>query len=211
MRIRWHGHSCFEINNTVVVLTDPHDGKSIGLNTPSVKADIVIVSHEHFDHNCTRVVKGDFKIVNEPIKTVEKNVRILGLKTFHDDAKGMKRGENTIFKFTMDNTSFCHLGDLGHILPKDLIDKLGEIDVLFIPVGNIFTIDDKSAWKITKDINPKVVVPMHYRIGGLALSIKPVDSFLTAMKEEDIIRVGNEIEFTKEDLPEKLKIWVFTL
>ena len=210
MRIRWHGHACFEVGNGVTVVTDPHDGKAIGIRKPDVSADIVLVSHDHFDHNCARIVKGEAKKIDFLGETTEKGVKIFGTNTYHDEVKGDKRGPNIVYKFIINNVNFCHLGDLGHILDDETAEEIGKVDVLFIPVGNVFTINGKNAWQVIDKIKPKIVVPMHYRVGGLSLSIRPLDDFLMGVDEQKIVRVGNEIDFEKEDLPKDLKIWVFT-
>jgi L-ascorbate metabolism protein UlaG (beta-lactamase superfamily) len=194
------------------VVTDPHDGKSIGIKPPNVKADIVLISHDHFDHNHPKAVESrSTKIFQREGETNKNGIKIKGVKAYHDESEGSKRGDVVLFKFTVNGVSFCHLGDLGHELDKDVVEQLGDIDVLFIPVGNVFTIGPKQAWNVIDSIKPKVAVPMHYRVGGLSLSIKPVDFFLNEMSEDSIVKVGNEMDFEKEDLPEKFEVWVFTL
>lgn len=200
------------MKDDATVITDPHDGKSIGIPAPNLKGDIVLVSHDHFDHNCVRAVKGhDVLVINEPIMTVERGVRVQGIETFHDASKGAKRGGNIVFKIELDGVMFTHLGDLGHMLDESQLSQLGQVDVLFIPVGGFFTIDIQTAVKLAKTIKPKVVVPMHYRIGGLSLPISPVDEFLKGFSDDEIVKVGNEIEFKKDDLPESTEVWVFSL
>lgn len=212
MWVRWHGHACFELRDSSTVIMDPHDGKSIGIPVPSLRGDVILVSHDHFDHNCVRMVKGqNISVIREPIMTVERGVRIQGFETFHDTNSGSKRGNNIVFKLELDGISFCHLGDLGHMLSQEYISQMSPVDVLFVPVGNIFTLDVKTAASLVKAINPKVAVPMHYRIGGLSLSIRPVDDFLKGFSAESIVRVGNEVELKQEDLPEETEIWVFSL
>jgi len=212
MKIRWHGHACFEISNDNTVVTDPHDGKSIGIAPPVVKADIVLVSHDHFDHNCVRIVKGEnIKVMNAPGSKKIGDVQVTGISSYHDEVKGMKRGKNIIFKFVLDDVIFCHLGDLGHAPDEEILEKIGKVDVLFVPVGETFTIDAKTAYDIVEKIMPKVAVPMHYRIGGLSLSIQGPESFLKKAKGININRVGNEIDFEKEDLPNETEIWFFSL
>jgi L-ascorbate metabolism protein UlaG (beta-lactamase superfamily) len=210
--IRWHGHACFEITNEdVTLVTDPHDGKSIGIKPPIVKADIILVSHDHFDHNSTRTVEGPgtkiIKECNEPCNV--NGVEIKSVPCYHDDLKGEKRGQNNIYHFKMNETYFCHLGDLGHIINDNIAKMLKPVDILFIPVGNVFTINAASAWKVISKINPRIIVPMHYRVGGLSLSIKPVDMFLEQAVK--IQRVGNEIDFEHEDLSDEQQVWVFSL
>lgn len=212
LKIRWHGHSCFEIkNNSHTLVTDPHDGRSIGIPEPNAKGDIILVSHNHYDHNSVKTVeKKNSIIIDEIVKKTISDIKIEGIKSFHDQKKGEKRGENRIYRFVMDDISFCHLGDLGHNLDKKSLEKIGEVDFLFIPVGGTFTIEVSKAWKIIKSIQPKIAVPMHYKIGGLSIPINGIEGFL---EETDykIFKVGNEIEVKKEDLPDETEIWTFTL
>ncbi len=212
MRIRWHGHACFEIEDEQVVVTDPHDGKSIGIRTPHVEADVILVSHDHFDHNATRVVKKKTsEIVEEPGSFTFGELEVQGLVTYHDEVEGKKRGENIAYKFKTDDTTFCHLGDLGHIPDDEFIEKIKGVDFLFIPVGGTFTIGPEEAAELVKKIRPKIAVPMHYKVGGLSLNIKDVNPFLSHFDEENIHKVGVELEFLDYDIPEKTEIWVFSL
>lgn len=212
MRIRWHGHSCFEIAGSVQVVTDPHDGKSLGIAPPRAKADLVLVSHDHFDHNCARVVKKqDARVLSTPVMTVEQGVRVEGVEASHDDAGGAKRGKVVMFRFEMDGMSFCHLGDLGHELDEATVERVAPVDFLFVPVGDVFTIGPEAAKRTVDRISPKVAVPMHYRTQGLSLSIKPVQDFLALCAKDQIVKVGNEVDFSLEDLPESgTEIWLFS-
>ena len=211
LQIRWHGHSCFEVTNDVTLVTDPHDGKSIGIPAPSVVGDIILVSHDHYDHNSVKTVeKEGSKVVTDERKRTISDVEISGIPSFHDEDMGAKRGKNIIFKFVMEGIRFCHLGDLGHEIDDETAEKIGDVDVLFIPVGGTFTIDDKHAWNVIKTIKPKIIVPMHYKIGGLSLPIAGIDAFLEHAPYK-IIPVGNEIDIEKEELPEEPEIWTFTL
>jgi len=214
MLIKCHGHSCFEFadENELTLVTDPHDGKSIGIKQPDVIANIVTMSHDHFDHNAERVIQGnDKKLVTGSGSKTVKGIPIKGVASFHDEEEGAKRGENIMYKFEMENLKICHLGDLGELLDEKQVSQIGEIDILFIPVGGTFTLDAENAWKVIGEINPRVVVPMHFRVGGLSLSIAPVDGFLELANKDFIVKVGNEIELTKDDLPEEQEVWVFSL
>jgi len=192
-------------------VTDPHDGKSIGIPAPSVVGDIILVSHDHYDHNSVKTVeKEGSKVITDERKRTISDVEISGVPSFHDEEKGAKRGKNIIFKFVMEGIRFCHLGDLGHEIDDETAEKIGDVDVLFIPVGGTFTIDDKHAWNVIKTIKPKIIVPMHYKIGGLSLPIAGIDAFLEQAPYK-IIPVGNEIDIEKEELPEEPEIWTFTL
>ncbi|RLF37737.1 MAG: Zn-dependent hydrolase [Thermoplasmata archaeon] len=211
LQIRWHGHACFEIRNKLTIVTDPHDGKSIGLPAPSVKGDIILVSHDHYDHNSIKTVEKEGSIIVREVGEKEiENIRIKGVLSYHDEEKGAKRGENIIFKFTFDDINFCHLGDLGHVPGDDIVKELGAIDVLFTPVGGTFTIDAEGAWKTVNKLKPKIAVPMHFKVHGLSLPISDVEPFLNKDRSR-VVHVGNEIDIEKEELPKEMEIWVFSL
>jgi L-ascorbate metabolism protein UlaG (beta-lactamase superfamily) len=211
LQIRWFGHACFEVTDDVSIVTDPHDGRSIGIPTPTVKGSIILISHDHYDHNSAKTVeKEDSIVVKDLGKREVKNVEIEGILSYHDEVNGRKRGENTIFKFKIDGIKFCHLGDLGHEPDDELLEKIGEIDVLFVPVGGTFTIDAEGAWTTTNKINPRIAIPMHYKIQGLSLPISDVNPFLAKNKFR-VVHVGNEIDIERDELPKEREIWVFTL
>ncbi len=215
MKIRWNGHSCFTIegDNTTVVL-DPHDGRSIGIRPPRLKADIVLVTHDHFDHNAVKMVPGKPKVIDMEFNGKIGDVEIKTIMGYHDRVQGAKRGEMRLYEFMIDGIRMLHCGDLGHIPTEEMLEKIGKVDILFIPVGGVFTIEPKEAKETIKLINPRVAVPMHYRVGGLSLSIRPLDDFISRFPEDHVIRVGNEIEFYSSDMedgeiPES--VWVFAL
>lgn len=210
IKIRWHGHACFEISNSKTIVIDPHDGASIGIEPPRVKADVILVSHEHYDHNKVKAVEKKGSIVVRESREID-GIIIEAFKAYHDNSKGSKRGEIKIFKIEYNGFKICHLGDLGHVLDDELIEKLGEIDILFIPVGGIFTIDGGEAMEIIKKIDTKVIVPMHYKIEGLSLPINRLDEFIEMAKDYKIENIENEIEIEKEDLPSQKEIWIFSL
>ena len=211
LQIRWHGHACFEITNDITLVTDPHDGKSIGIPAPNVFGDIILVSHDHYDHNSVKSVeKENSKVVMDERKRTISDIEIRGIESFHDESQGAKRGNNIIYKFTMNGITFCHLGDIGHDLNDEDIEKIGDVDILFVPVGGTFTVDAEGAWKLVNKIKPKITIPMHYKIGGLSLAIMGLDPFLEKNTYK-VLKVGNEIDIEKEDIPQEPEIWTFTL
>jgi len=211
LQIRWHGHSCFEITNDVTIVTDPHDGRSIGIPAPTVTADIILVSHNHYDHNSVKTVEKDTsKVVTDERKRTIGPIQIMGVPAYHDTAHGQRRGTMTLFKFICDDVTFCHLGDLGHELDEKTIQQIGKIDILFIPVGGNYTIDADQAWRVMEALKPKITIPMHYRIEGLSIPVAGVEPFLEKNTYK-ILKVGNEIDIEKDDLPKEPEIWVFTL
>ncbi len=210
MKLIWHGHSCFEVRDSITIVMDPHDGKSIGIKPPMVKADVVLITHDHFDHNCVRIVKGEPAVMRDSGEKSLRGIKITGIQTYHDQEGGAKRGRNIIYRFEIDGVKFCHCGDLGHVLTEEQIRAIGPIDILFVPVGGVFTIDGKEARALVSKLKPKIAVPMHFRWGGLSISIQTVDPFLEGLPEESVLRVGNEIDFMKEDLPPTTEYWVFS-
>jgi len=168
MDIRYLGHSSFKISGKQSsVVTDPFSEKDLGFPYPEVSASVVTVSHDHTDHNQYKRVRGVKKVFSAPGMYEVESVSFLGLPSFHDDAGGQKRGKNTIFVIEMDGVRIAHLGDLGHDLSQGDIDKLGEVDVVFVPVGGVYTIGPRQAAEITRRIDPKITIPMHYKTKGI--------------------------------------------
>jgi L-ascorbate metabolism protein UlaG (beta-lactamase superfamily) len=212
LRVRWHGHSCFEVSTeALTVVTDPHDGKSIGIQPPKVKADVVLVSHDHFDHSAVRVVEkpGTSRVLVDPSPVSLEGLRVRGVPTFHDPNDGVSRGGNIAFVFELEDVTFCHLGDLGHALTPEQVAAIGHVDVLFVPVGGVFTIDAATAWEVVGMLRPGIVVPMHYRMGGLSLSINDITPFLDGADPDCVVKVGNAVEFSKGDLEDEQLVWIF--
>ncbi len=202
--VRWHGHACFEIvtKEGISIVVDPHDGYSIGIKPPTAKADLVLITHDHFDHNAYGVVaKPEARILRSFVgETTFRDIKIIGVQAYHDEFKGKRRGTVTLYRIDVEGLSLVHLGDLGHELDPPYAEKLGNADVLFVPVGGTFTIDAVKAWSVVKTLNPRIVIPMHYWIRGMNLPLKPVDDFVARAEAPwKVVRVDrNEIEITKE-------------
>lgn len=197
MKLKWYGQACFLLTNDdgKKILMDPFNEMG-DYRLPDTKVDIVSVSHEHFDHNNTKDVKGSFKLFNKPGYYTLDDISIIGIHSFHDNLRGSIRGDNTIFKYKIDGLSICHLGDLGHSLTTEQISKLGHIDILMIPVGGVYTIDAKEAYHVVQQINPTITIPMHYQTEALDktnLKLDPVDHFLNLMNKP--IKEEKELDF----------------
>lgn len=183
MDITWHGHANFTVKGTdATVVVDPFD-KSIGLKRPKLKADVLLISHGHDDHNDVASVTapdGDPYVIDLPGEYESHGVMIEGIPTYHDDKEGAERGRNTVFAFALDGIHLVHLGDLGHQLDDAAVERLGNVDILMIPVGGTYTITAKGAVDVIKRLQPRVVIPMHYDVPGLKLSKKltGLDEFL---------------------------------
>ncbi len=211
MDVIWHGHSCFEIQGeNLTVVLDPHDGKTIGIKPPVCSADIVLVSHLHSDHSAVKIVRGNHKdIICEVGKIDIDGLDITGYPSFHDEEQGAERGTNVIYKFKMEGMVFCHCGDLGDIPSQEVMNELHDVDILFVPVGEVFTIRLDKLDTFIKAVKPKIIVPMHYRVGGLTLPINTIDDFLEYIDSDSVIYVGNEVELTSDDVTEFMGCWVF--
>ena len=165
MKLQWLGHSCFKIalNDGRTIVTDPYDD-TVGYPPLHVKADIVLSSHGHFDHNCFAAVEGDPEIINAPGEYVRGGTTITGVHSFHDDARGAKRGDNVIFAVQDGDMKLVHLGDLGHLPDTDAQRAiLRDTDILLIPIGGTYTITTPQAVALIGLYKPRAAVAMHYR------------------------------------------------
>lgn len=211
MVISWYGHSCFRIQSgETVIVTDPFN-KEVGLTPPrQVGADIVIVSHQHSDHNNTAAIGGSPFIVDGPGEYEVKSINIRGIFSYHDNVEGKERGRNTIYILEIEGIKICHLGDLGQKkLTDEQLDLIGDIDILMSPIGGVYTIDAEEAGGIINQIEPKIVIPMHYKIQGLNIKLDPLDKFLKEMgitKKEAM----EKLTIKKKDLPtEGMEVVIF--
>ena len=207
VEIIYHGHSMFEIRSReLTIIIDPYN-EEIKSILPDVSADIVFVSHDHFDHSNISIVEGNPFIVNEILKESIKGIIIEGIDSDHDTQNGQIRGKNIIFKFTINGIIFVHLGDLGHNIDFKIAKKLKNVDILMIPVGGTYTINFNLASEIVNKLTPSVVIPMHYKEDDSKLDVDKVDSFLR--KWPDYKKVGHSIKISKNNLPsEGTEVWV---
>jgi L-ascorbate metabolism protein UlaG (beta-lactamase superfamily) len=201
MDITYLGRSSFRIRGkTATVVTDPFD-PAIGIKFPKhVEADVVTVSHEHKDHSAVELVEGSPFVVRGPGEYEIKGIGIVGRSVFHDEKKGEERGKNTIYRIEVDGVSIVHLGDLGHTLSSDEVEELDGVNVLMIPVGGMHTIDAVKAVQVINDIEPAVVIPMHY--GG---NLAPVSVFLKEMGKESVVPQP-KLVLSKDKLPAEMQV-----
>jgi L-ascorbate metabolism protein UlaG (beta-lactamase superfamily) len=211
MDIVWYGLSSFRIREAgVTIVTDPFD-KSVGLQFPKVRADIVTVSHERPGHSSIDRVAGEPKVLQGPGEYEIKNVFITGATTFHRRQKDAPVERNVIFFFEFGDITIGHLGDIGEIPAQSSIEELnlGEVDVLLVPVGGGDTLDPTRAVEVIGLFEPKIVIPMHYAQPELtapwASQLEPVEKFLrelgvSAPEPQDTLK------FTKSNLPEETQV-----
>ena len=192
-KIYWAGQSCFQISvsnsrdHSADIVIDPFD-EATGLKLPNLSADILLVSHQHHDHNNVKDIKGEPFVIQGPGEYEVKGVFVQGISSFHDDKEGAERGVNTIYVIEAEEIRFCHLGDLGQKqLTDEQLEKIDRVDVLMIPVGGGYTIDSSAAQKIISEIEPKIIIPMHYNLPKLKIELDDISKFLKAMGNNSVV------------------------
>jgi len=192
-KLTFAGQSCFQISvsnsrdHSADIVIDPFDEET-GLKAPNFSADILLVTHQHHDHNNIKAVKGSPFLVSGPGEYEVKGVFIQGIPSFHDDKEGKEKGPNTIYIIEAEEMRFCHLGDLGQKqLTDEQLEKIDSVDILMIPVGGEYTIDSSAAQKIIGQIEPRMVIPMHYALPKLKIKLDDVSKFLKTMGKNSIV------------------------
>lgn len=217
MDIYWGGQALFRLKGkNATVAIDPYSPEFTGLKLPKdLSADVVLISHGHEDHsNASAVTPGlsgaAAMVFKEPGEYEVAGVVITGVESFHDNSQGSQRGKNIIFHIMMDGLNIVHLGDLGQTeLTEAQLNQIGEVDILLAPVGSVYTIDGKGAASIAAALEPKIIVPMHYKIEGLKFELDGVEGFLKEMGAENAL-AQPKLSITKEKLPEEPMVVVLS-
>jgi len=208
MHIQHLGHSSFKIQDKVgtdgvILITDPFDSKYVGLKMPSLDADIVTVSHDHEDHSNVKAIRTNPYIVSSAGEYDIKGVNILGVESYHDAKEGAERGKNIIFRFEIDGIIVTHLGDIGHVFDNKQLEGLVGTDILIIPVGGVYTLDAKKAVEVVSQIEPRIVIPMHYKEKGMSDVFKDIDNVDKFEKELGIKATHEQkLKISKKELPQ---------
>jgi len=193
-----------------VLVTDPYDPAGYGgvLKYALItdRADAALISHDHADHNYADSLSGSPQILKGSGQV--KDIQVKGIETHHDESDDSERGSNTVFAFTVDNVNVCFVGDLCHQLTPEQINAIGSVDILFIPVGGTYIVDSEGAAKVAKSLDPRVVVPMHFKTEKCDLPIAGLEGFLAQM--DNIKEFGiNEVELSSGNLPtDGPEVWV---
>jgi L-ascorbate metabolism protein UlaG (beta-lactamase superfamily) len=205
MEIIWLGYSCFRLKgkNTTVV-TDPYPA-GLGYTMDKTPARVVTLSHQHPNHACVEAVSGEPRQVFRPGEYEIGGTLIIGISTYHDAENGARLGKNTVFVIEIDDVTICHLGDLGHPLTSTQVEEMGNIDVLLIPVGGGNTISAGQAAGIVRAIEPKIVIPMHYKTPALLKELDTVDKFLKEMAVNEAVPQP-KLTVTKSGLPQTTQV-----
>ena len=198
-------------------MIDPFS-KDIGLKPPRIKDDLILVTHKHYDHNNVEGSPPQAMIIDGPGEYQKRGIYVRGILSYHDKVEGQERGLNTIYVMKAEDMTICHMGDFGQAsFEKNQIDDIGDIDILMIPVGGKYTIDYKEAVELIGQIEPKIIMPMHYKITGLNLDVDGSDKFvkelgLTPEKTDpENLRLGvGKYRIAKKNLPvEEMKLVLF--
>ena len=205
LEIIWLGHSCFRIKGKeATVITDPCN-PSFGYSPGELRADIVTLSHLHPGHCYVEGISGEFDVIEGPGEYEIKGVFITGIGTFHDSENGENRGKNTVYLLDIDGIVLCHLGDLGHALTSGLIEDIGGIEVLFVPVGGVSTISSSVAVEIVRHLTPTIVIPMHYKTPASVGDFEPVDKFLKELGAGEVVS-RPKLSVTRSSLPNSTQV-----
>jgi L-ascorbate metabolism protein UlaG (beta-lactamase superfamily) len=208
MDIYWGGQSLFRIkgkNATLVI--DPFDPETVGLKLPKdLASDIVLKTHDHPDHNNIKAIPGEPILVSGPGEYDIKGVAITGVYAPHDDKNGAERGKNTAYNLNMEGLNIVHLGDLGVPLTEEQVQEIGACDILMIPVGGVYTIDAKTATEVVSQLEPRIILPMHYGgLPGFKIPLEPVENFLKEMGVESV-EPQPKLTITKDKLPDEPQV-----
>mgnify|MGYP001607669784 CR=1 FL=1 len=211
MIIQWYGQSCFKITSgETTIAIDPYD-KKIGFTPPRFQANLTLITHKHDDHANSASLTGEPFVISEPGEYEVKGVFVHGFESYHDKNKGRDRGMNTMYKIGVEGIRLLHMGDFGEeSLSEDFMDAIGEVDILMIPVGGKYTIDGNEAAKIVKQLEPKIVIPMHYKISGLEIDLDTAEQFLKntgAGKREP----SDKLTIKKKEITESTKTEIIIL
>lgn len=204
MKVRYQGHSSFYFKGSRSVVTDPFDG--VGFPFCSEESDFCLSSHGHFDHNAVDKQSSKVVITGTDTRGGEA-ISLIAIPSFHDRVGGKKRGNNTIFKFVLDNITFCHMGDFGEKVTSEIKARLGKVDVLFLPVGGVYTIDAREAVKLISLVKPKIAVPMHYRTPRNTVGVSGIDEFKKVCPFL-IVDKPNEFELDYDSLPIETEVYL---
>jgi L-ascorbate metabolism protein UlaG (beta-lactamase superfamily) len=200
--VRWHGQACVTILSPsgTCLLVDPFD-ESIGHRLPDVEPDVVVVTHNHYDHANVEGVRGRPKVLRgvtpdgrwAAIDETAGDMHLRTVGTWHDEVRGAKRGLNSLVVVETQGMHVVHCGDLGHLLSDEQVRAVGPVDVLLVPVGGVYTVGAREAAAVVRQLGPRrAVIPIHFRTPPLTIRLEPVDSFLAG--QPGVVRLeSNEL------------------
>lgn len=210
MEIVYYGQSCFKLGGkSIQLVIDPFDPSDLGLKLPKLSADVVMVSHQHKDHNNSAAIGGEPLVIDGPGEYEVKGTSIIGIQADHDNVNGAESGKVTVFTFEVDDVKVCHLSDLYKPLTDSQLETIGPVDILMVPVGGGgFTLDAQKATEVISQLEPKITIPMHYHLSGMkGPKLDDLDKFLKEIGAEP--EKTEKLKIVARDLPEEPKVVVF--
>ncbi|MEK7528236.1 MAG: MBL fold metallo-hydrolase [Patescibacteria group bacterium] len=214
MEIKWHGLTCFSIKgDNARVVIDPFDRKHTGVKMPKLEADVIMAYDRADPAFAVGEVDGTPNVFDWPGEYEAKGVHVNAIPAYdhprakediaEEGVKGKKEQSNVlIYSFEVDGVKICHLSTIGHKLTNDIMEQIGEVDILLIPVGGgDIALNSEKAREVVEQIEPRVVIPMYYDIPGLSFSLKPVDIFLKETGATDVKREKSFKVKKRSDLP----------
>ena len=214
MEVRWLGHSCFKLEESTgsSIVADPFNEKSVGFKMPPVKADVVTISHNYTKYNPLSEIIGEPQIIDTVGAFDVKGVQIYSFKCPQAQETKHNKGDNLVFKYRMDGIDVCHMGDINMEPHVSILEAIGPVNILFIPVGGKYTIDAATAKEYVSLIMPDIVIPMHYKDKDTDLDIDKVDEFLSLFDDEEIVYLDNDrMAFERSEFDgESTKVVVFS-
>ncbi len=207
MDINWYGQSMFKLKGkSTTVVIDPYNPSMLELKPlKEIESQVVLISHSHPDHNYVKAIVDNPMIIEGPGEYEISGISIVGVQTYHDTEKGAQRGKNTVYNVNIDGINVVHLGDLGHLLTEEDVSQIGNVDILLVPVGGNYTINAEDAAKVVSQLEPKIVIPMHYKFDDLKLEIEGVDPFLKEMGAESVTP-SPKLTVSKDKLPGETQV-----
>lgn len=213
LKINFHGHAMFTVESPSDSLTigfDPFN-EQVKNKLPDVTAHLVLISHYHFDHANATLFKGNPKIIDSPGNYTYSAIDITGIQSYHDKTRGFERGKNVIYRLRIGDYTLAHLGDLGEIPDKKVLDALEGLDILMIPVGGTYTIDHSEAMEIIAGIKPKIAIPMHFKEKDTNIAISDINSFENiAVNSYPVKKIQKSLELSKDKIPRDTEIWIMS-
>ena len=211
MKLQYLGHASFRIISEMgtTVVCDPYKSDWVGFDMARVRTDVVTISHHHGDHDCMDAIVGNPAELDVEIACAADDIAIESISTFHDDEKGAKRGKNLVFTFLVDGIKVVHMGDIG-CLDENVVAKIKHCDVLLLPVGGTFTVDADGAKWYVDQMQPKVVVPMHYKTDEHNFDVDGVDRFLSLFDSAQVTRSKSDT-LNLDDAPSNTEVQIVTL
>jgi|DewCreStandDraft_1066081.scaffolds.fasta_scaffold00790_14 L-ascorbate metabolism protein UlaG (beta-lactamase superfamily) len=207
MELVWYGHACFRLRGKdATVITDPFD-RRLGLPLPRMQADIVTVSNDRPDHSNVAAVGGSPRVVDGPGEYDIAGVVIAGIATQKREPGRARapRPRNTAYVIEIDGLTVCHLGDLADVPDAAVVEQIGNIDVLLIPVGGHETINATQATEVISLLEPRLVVPMHFRTPELAIELDPIEPFVREMGLKEL-QPQPRLSLSAGSLPEETEV-----